>query len=285
MSYPVINSSAKQIKSAIVNKKKAGPYFHMSFEIGELVKAIKPGNFVAISVGDGSSAMVLRRAFAIYRIIDKAPLSGVIELVVAAHGSGSKWLAAQEIGTEIDLVVPLGKAFSIPTEPANALLVGGGYGSAPLFGLAEVLKARGCKVDMVLGASTAANIYSPLEGKRSVNSLTLTTDDGSAGIPGRISEALPTIIREQNSEVIYSCGPMPMLAAVSKIAEDFDLPHQCAVEESMACGIGVCMTCVIPVREIVDGQETIRMARSCIEGPVMDGAKIVWNKQEMLDKL
>ena len=165
------------------------------------------------------------------------------------------------------------------------MLVGGGYGSAPLFGLAEVLKARGCKVDMVLGASTAANIYSPLEGKRSVNSLTLTTDDGSAGIPGRISEALPTIIREQNSEVIYSCGPMPMLAAVSKIAEDFDLPHQCAVEESMACGIGVCMTCVIPVREIVDGQETIRMARSCIEGPVMDGAKIVWNKQEMLDKL
>jgi dihydroorotate dehydrogenase electron transfer subunit len=285
MNYPSINHFAKQIRSPIINKKKAGPYFHISFEIGEIVKNIRPGNFVAISVGDTSSAMVLRRAYAIYRIIDKTPISGVIELVVAPHGSGSKWLAAQEIGTEIDMTVPLGKAFSIPTEPANALLVGGGYGSAPLFGLAEILKARGCKVDMVLGASTAAKIYSPLEGKRSVNSLTLTTDDGSAGIPGRISEALPKIIRAEHSEVIYSCGPMPMLSAVAKVANEFELPHQCAVEESMACGIGVCMTCVIPVRDISNNPSGIRMARSCIEGPVMDGASIIWDRQEMLDKL
>ena len=137
---------------------------------------------------------------------------------------------------------------------------------------------------MVLGASTAAKIYAPLEGKRSVNSLTLTTDDGSAGIPGLISEALPKIIREEQSEVIYSCGPMPMLAAVAKVAAEFDLPHQCAVEESMACGIGICMTCVIPIRDTESGSG-IRMARSCIEGPVMDGAKIIWDRQEMLDKL
>ena len=284
MNYPSINQFAKQIRSPIINKKKAGPYFHISFEVGDIVKTIRPGNFVAISVGDSTSAMILRRAYAIYRILDKTPISGVIELVVAPHGSGSKWLTAQEIGTEIDLVVPLGKSFSIPTQPANTLLVGGGYGSAPLFGLAEVLKARGCKVDMVLGASTAAKIYAPLEGKRSVNSLTLTTDDGSAGIPGLISEALPKIIREEQSEVIYSCGPMPMLAAVAKVAAEFDLPHQCAVEESMACGIGICMTCVIPIRDTESGSG-IRMARSCIEGPVMDGAKIIWDRQEMLDKL
>ena len=280
-----INKASAQILAEVISNKKFGPYHHMVFAVGEMAASVKPGNFVAISVGGEQSSLVLRRAFAIYTAIDKSPMGGSIELVVAPHGQGSSWLCSRSVGDFVDLIGPLGTSFGIPTTNANAMLIGGGYGSAPLFALAETLKNRGCRVDMVLGASTANKIFAPLEGKRTVSSLTLTTDDGSAGIPGRISEALPTIIREQNSEVIYSCGPMPMLAAVSKIAEDFDLPHQCAVEESMACGIGVCMTCVIPVREIVDGQETIRMARSCIEGPVMDGAKIVWNKQEMLDKL
>jgi dihydroorotate dehydrogenase electron transfer subunit len=86
-------------------------------------------------------------------------------------------------------LAPLGTAFGIPTTNANAMLIGGGYGSAPLFALAEVLKNRGCRVDMVLGASTANKIYAPLEGKRSVSSLTLTTDDGTAGIHGKITES------------------------------------------------------------------------------------------------
>lgn len=84
----------------------------------------------------------------------------------------------------------------IPTEPVSALLVGGGYGSAPLFGLAEVLKERGCRVDMVLGASVAGKIYAPLEGKRSVNSLTITTEDGSAGLQGKVTDVLPGLIEK-----------------------------------------------------------------------------------------
>jgi dihydroorotate dehydrogenase electron transfer subunit len=225
--------------------------------------------------------LILRRAFAIYRAIDKGPMGGSIELVVAPHGEGSKWLCARNVGDFVDLIGPLGTAFGIPTTNANTMLIGGGYGSAPLFALAELLKNRGCRVDMVLGASTANKIYAPLEGKRSVSSLTLTTDDGTAGIHGQISEAIPRLIREFGTEVIYSCGPMGMLSAIAKIADEFDLAHQCAVEEAMACGIGVCMTCVVPIKH----EDGIKMVRTCIDGPVMDGSEIIWDRKTVLDAL
>lgn len=245
----------------------------MIFSVGEMALNAKPGNFVAISVGGASSAMVLRRAFAIYRASDRGNYGGTLELVVAAHGSGSRWLSERAIHDRVDMVGPLGTAFGIPTEPVNALLVGGGYGSAPLFGLAEVLKQRGCRVDIVLGASNANKIYAPLEGKRSVNTMTLTTEDGGAGVKGRVTDVLPQLIDKYSSEIIYSCGPMGMLEAVDKVAQTSGVLHQCAVEESMACGIGVCMTCVIPLR---DEAGVIKMQRSCIEGPVVDGSRVVW---------
>jgi dihydroorotate dehydrogenase electron transfer subunit len=218
--------------------------------------------------------MILRRAFAISRVSENSQYGGTMELIVAPHGSGSKWLCAQAEGTEIDIVAPLGTAFGIPTEPINALLIGGGYGSAPLFGLADVLKNRGCKVDMLLGASIGSKIYAPMEGKRSVNSLKIYTEDGSMGEHGRVTENLLEIVRDRNIDVIYSCGPMAMLSAITALVADTDVIHQCAVEESMACGIGICMTCVLPVRN-EDGSTS--MLRSCIDGPVMDGATVRWD--------
>ena len=279
MIFQKINRHAKQISAEIIGNKKLGPYHHMVFAVGDIASHVKPGNFVAISVGGEASSMVLRRAFAIYRAVDKGMLGGTIELVVAPHGGGSKWLANQNVGDFVDLIAPLGTAFGIPTSNANAMLIGGGYGSAPLFALAEILKNRGCRVDMVLGASTASKIYAPLEGKRSVSSLTLTTDDGSAGIHGQITESIPRLIREFGTEVIYSCGPMAMLESINKIASDFDIVHQCSVEESMACGIGVCMTCVVPMR--VDNE--VKMIRTCIDGPVMDGAAIIWDRKSAME--
>jgi len=276
-----INQFASQISAEVISNKKVGPYHHMVFAVGDMAAHSKPGNFVAISVGGEQSSQILRRAFAIYRALDKGPMGGSIELVVAPSGQGSKWLCQRSIGEAVDFVGPLGTAFGIPTVNANAMLIGGGYGSAPLFALAELLKNKGCRVDMVLGASTANKIYAPLEGKRSVSSLTLTTDDGSTGIHGQISEAIPRLIREYGTEVIYSCGPMGMLAAVDKIAQEFNLVHQCAVEESMACGIGVCMTCVIPIKH----EDGIKMVRSCIEGPVMDGSQIIWDRKAVMDGL
>jgi dihydroorotate dehydrogenase electron transfer subunit len=270
-----INKYAKQLLAPIVSNKRVGQYHQIIINIGEIATNCKPGNFVAISVGGGSSSMVLRRAFAISRVSTSTTVGGTMELIVAPHGQGSKWLCAQDEGVVLDLVAPLGTAFGIPTEPVPVLLVGGGYGSAPLFGLAELLNSRGCRVDMLLGASTGSKIYAPMEGKRAVNSMRIYTEDGTMGVAGRVTDPIAEIIKDLNVAVIYSCGPMPMLAAITKITNEFDVIHQCAVEESMACGVGICMTCVLPV-ENEDG--TISNLRSCIDGPVMDGAKVQWSK-------
>jgi dihydroorotate dehydrogenase electron transfer subunit len=269
-----INRSAKQLIAPVVSNKKVGQYHQIIVNVGELAESCKPGNFVAISVGGDSSRMILRRAFAISRVSSSTTFGGTMELIVAPGGQGSKWLCAQGEGAMLDIVTPLGTAFGIPTEPVPVLLVGGGYGSAPLFGLAEVLNSRGCRVDMILGASTASKIYAPMEGKRAVNSMRIFTEDGSTGQQGRVTDPIPELIKDLDIAVIYSCGPMAMLSAITRITDQFDVVHQCAVEESMACGIGVCMTCVIPVKN--DTGE-ISMLRSCIDGPVMDGSKVQWD--------
>jgi len=270
-----INRSAQQLLAPIVSNKKVGQYQQIIINIGDLANVCKPGNFVAINVGGSSSNMVLRRAFAISRVSISSTFGGTMELIVAPHGQGSKWLCAQGEGVVLDIVAPLGTSFGIPTEAVPVLLVGGGYGSAPLFGLAEVLNARGCRVDMLLGASTASKIYAPMEGKRAVNSMRIYTEDGSMGQAGRVTDPISEIIKDLNIAVVYSCGPMPMLSAITKITDEFSVVHQCAVEEAMACGIGVCMTCVLPV-ENEDG--TVSMLRSCIDGPVMDGSKVQWSQ-------
>jgi len=269
-----INRSAQQVLAPIVSNKKVGQYHQIIINVGDIATACKPGNFVAINVGGNSSSMILRRAFAISRVANSSTFGGTMELIVAPHGQGSRWLCAQGEGVVLDIVAPLGTAFGIPTEAVPVLLVGGGYGSAPLFGLAEVLNARGCRVDMLLGASTASKIYAPMEGKRAVNSMRIYTEDGSMGVAGRVTDPIAEIINDLDIAVVYSCGPMAMLSAITTITDSLSVVHQCAVEEAMACGIGVCMTCVLPV-ENSDG--TVSMLRSCIDGPVMDGSKVQWN--------
>ena len=269
-----INKSAAQLLAPIVSNKRVGQYHQININVGDLANLCKPGNFVAINVGGDSSSMILRRAFAISRVSVNSTFGGTMEIIAAPHGQGSKWLCAQGEGVVLDIVAPLGTAFGIPTEPVPVLLVGGGYGSAPVFGLAEVLNARGCRVDMLLGASTASKIYAPMEGKRAVNSMRIYTEDGSMGQAGRVTDPIAEIIEDLDIAVVYSCGPMAMLSAISKITDSLSVVHQCAVEEAMACGIGVCMTCVLPV-ENEDG--TVSMLRSCIDGPVMDGSKVQWS--------
>jgi dihydroorotate dehydrogenase electron transfer subunit len=268
-----INKASERVIATVVSNKRVGQYHQILLNVGQMVNGCKPGNFVAIKVGGENSRMVLRRAFAISRVSLTGPYGGSMELIVAPFGQGSKWLCSQVEGSTIDLIAPLGTAFGIPTEPVRALLVGGGYGSAPLFGLAEVLKNRGCRVDMYLGASTGSKIYAPMEGKRSVNVLKIYTEDGSMGERGRVTEPIPALITDGLVDVIYSCGPMPMLRAISELVLGSDVVHQCAVEESMACGVGICMTCVLPVS---DSEGNVSMKRSCIDGPVMDGSKVVW---------
>jgi dihydroorotate dehydrogenase electron transfer subunit len=187
------------------------------------------------------------------------------------HGAGTAWLADRQPHDTIDLVGPLGRPFTLPRDPTPVALVGGGYGSAPLFLLAEQLRARGCRVDMVLGAATEARLFGALDAKRMSASVAFTTEDGSYGETGRVSDVLGELMDRAGTTVVYACGPMGMLASVAAIAEARGAHCQVAVEEQMACGIGVCWTCVLPV---IGDDGSTRMTRSCVEGPVFAGDRV-----------
>jgi dihydroorotate dehydrogenase electron transfer subunit len=126
---------------------------------------------------------------------------------------------------------------------------------------------------MALGAASADRLFGALEARRVTNALSIATDDGSLGIQGRVTDAARSILERSSIDVIYACGPMPMLAALTALGSEFDVMVQCAVEESMACGIGICMTCVLPVR---GNDGVVRMSRSCVDGPIFPGDQVLW---------
>lgn len=270
-----INPRAEVTQARILSNRKVGAYHHIVFEAGEIGRYAKPGNFIAIAVGGDFSSMPLHRVFAIYRAKAEGIHASTIEIIVAAHGKGSEWLVKQSEGSQLRITGPLGTSFPLPAEPVNVAIVGGGYGSAPLFDLADHLKTRGCRVDAVIGASTSSKIFAPLDGKRTVNSVTVTTEDGSAGVQGRVTDVLDELIDRQRIDLIYSCGPMAMLKAIDEVAQRHQISHLISVEEAMACGIGICMTCVLPIK---DSKGIVKMTRTCIEGPVIDSERVLWSK-------
>ncbi|NHC45992.1 dihydroorotate dehydrogenase electron transfer subunit [Motilibacter aurantiacus] len=262
-----------QVRGEVLSVRRVGAYAAITLLAPGVAERFRPGHFVALAIGDQSSSMLLRRSFSIHRCQERGVYGGTVEIVVSAHGPGTQWLASRRPHDPVDVVGPLGTPFALPKEPASCALVGGGYGSAPLFTLAERLRARGCRVDIVLGAATEERLFGVLEAKRMADSVTVTTDDGSLGIRGRVTDALPRVIERAATDVVYACGPMAMLRAVSDVAAGAGIPAQVAVEEAMACGIGVCMTCVLPV---VGEDGVTRMVRSCTEGPVFRGESVRW---------
>ena len=267
-----------QVRGEVLSVKQVGDYFAMTVVASGIAEQTRPGQFVAVAVSGDDGAMLLRRAFSIHNVADRGVYGGTVEFVFAVHGKGTAWLARRRAHDPIDVVGPLGRPFKLPAAPARCVLVGGGYGAAPLFMLAEALRKRGCRVDFVLGAANADRLFGALDAKRMAASVAFTTDDGSYGERGRVSDVLPEVIERTRAEVVYACGPMAMLDAVQRVAgESYDgagIPAQVAVEESMACGVGVCMTCVLPV---VGDDGVTRMARSCVEGPVFAGDRIRWD--------
>jgi dihydroorotate dehydrogenase electron transfer subunit len=266
-------SSPVQVRGEVLSVKRAGAYVLLTLLAPGIAAQTRPGHFAALAVGDDPSATLLRRAFSIYRAEDRGVYGGTLEIVFAIQGAGTAWLANRRAGDSVDVVAPLGRPFALPRDPTTCVLVGGGYGAAPLLSLADALRGRGCRVHAVLGAATEQRLFGALEMRRRSDTLALTTEDGSTGHPGRVTDVLPAVLTRTGSDVVYACGPMGMLASVTDVAGQHGAVTQTAVEESMACGIGVCMTCVLPV---VGDDGRTRMVRSCVDGPVFRGDRVRW---------
>lgn len=263
-----------QYRSEVVSLRRAGSYHVLTLTAGSIPENARPGHFIGVAIGGSESGLLLRRAFSIHGVQERGVFGGTVDIVVSPHGPGTRWLVARHRADPLDIIGPLGRPFSLPRDPVSCALVGGGYGSAPLFMLADALRARGCRVDMVLGAATEEKLFGVLEAKRMASTVTVTTEDGSLGITGRVTEGLAQVMDQYDTDVVYACGPMSMLAAVADMASERGIYSQCAVEESMACGVGVCMTCVLPV---IGDDGVTRMVRSCVEGPVFRGDRVRWN--------
>ncbi len=248
----------------VVGRRPVNAYIELRLAAPEIADAAVPGQFVAFAIGGESSALLLRRSIAIAGTDD-----GTVTVVVAAHGPGSTWLAARQPGDVVDVVGPLGRPFPMPSPGTPALLIGGGYGTAALVGLAERLRAAGSPVTAIAGAASADRLCSVEELGRVADEVVVTTDDGSAGRRGWVSEPAAEVVGRMG--VVYACGPMGMLRAVGELATGAGVPSYVAVEESMACGIGVCMTCVLPV---IGEDGRTRFSRSCTEGPVFGGDRV-----------
>ena len=267
----------------VLSHKKYGEHYHsLTIVAPEIGERIKPGQFVNIRCGQDRSH-ILRRPFSVYRVHKRGGWASTIEIVFDVRGPGSQYLSTLRGHSTVDLIGPLGRGFLLPKRRAHCLLVGGGIGATPIFFLADELRNDDHRVDIILGARDVGLLLNQIEARRVASICRITTDDGSAGDRGRVTDVLEETIAKCETEVVYACGPHPMLAAVSRICAQHNIPVQVAVEELMACGYGVCMTCVMPLRRTRRGKrgesddEEIVYARSCVEGPVFNGASVIWD--------
>lgn len=256
----------------VLAHRRVGAYHSLTFVAPEMAERAEPGQFISIAV-DGAGTL-LRRPFSIFSVSQHGPWAGTVEVVFDIVGPGTKWLAERTKHDVVDVVGPLGKPFPIPVQPVSCLLVGGGYGAAPLLYLASVLQQRGFRTDIVMGAKSQDRIFNAIEAKRLSATAQFTTEDGTLGTQGRVTDVMDRVIENARTGVIYGCGPMPMLAAVSHVARRHRIPCQVAVEEGMACGVGVCWTCVVPYAK----KEGVANLRACIDGPVFNGSRIDWDR-------
>src|SRR6516164_4363893 len=245
-------SAHVQVRGTVLTVRRVDAYYAMTVVAPGIAARFRPGQFVAVAVGGQETSMLLRRAFSIHDV--RPDHGGTVEFVFAVVG-------------------PVGRPFPVPRDPVSCLLVGGGYGSAPLFPLADRLRGRGSTVDFLLGAASADRVFGALTARRGGRTAVITTEDGSMGVRGLVTDVLGQVIHEGRTDVIYACGPMGMLRQVTAIAGRYDIPAQVLVEEQMACGTGVCMTCVLPV---VGEDGVTRMVRSCTDGPVFRGDLVRW---------
>ncbi len=231
----------------------------------------QPGQFVMVR-GEWGRDPLLPRAFSILRTLP----DGGCEILAKAVGRGTRLLEHVAAGAPLSVLGPLGRRFPAPEATRVDLLVAGGVGLAPLLWHAEAAQAAGVGgVELFYGARSAADLVLLDEIERSGARLHLATEDGSRGFSGRVTAALEQWLAgaakgERGAATILTCGPNPMMRAVVEIAKRHGLQCFVSVEGEMACGIGACLGCAVPLV----GQER-PFGYACTDGPVFDAGKMV----------
>lgn len=265
----------KRVRAEILNTKRLGAYHSLTLVAPEVADRARPGQFVSVGMPNDRSFM-LRRHFSIHQASRRGGWAGTLEFVFDPHGPGTSWLAEAKAHQFLDLIGPLGKAFAYPQKLNNCLLISEGHGSASIYFLAQELRSRGKRVDMLIGAEDQEHVFKPIEGKRLSQTIALVTEDGSLGERGRIVDMLATMVDGINAQVIYAAAGRRTLREIADFCAERQIPSQIAVEEQMACGVGMCFTCVVPViRKDGSGFDNLR---ACTEGPVFNPARILWDR-------
>lgn len=226
---------------------------------------MKPGQFVEVRV-DNSPKTYLRRPISINNVENNE-----LHLLVAAIGEGTRHMAALKAGDKLNVMLPLGNGFTLPTDNDAAakekhILVGGGVGVAPLLYLGKKIKEMGGEATFLLGARSAKDLLM-LDAFKAVGRVFITTEDGSEGEKGFVTNH--SILSKERFDLISTCGPKPMMVAVAKYAEKAQTECEVSLENKMACGLGACLCCV----EKTNDKGNICI---CTEGPVINAKRLNW---------
>jgi len=248
----------------------------IEFGAAELAAESAPAQF--FMVGVPGSETLLRRPYSVCGLpgtFDGRD-SDAVQLLVKVVGKGTALLASLKTGAPLHVLGPLGRGFSTPRGPdVRPVFVAGGIGSAPFPALATWLRDRAERPLMFYGARSAGDLPLADWFGQQCGELVVTTEDGSLGRRGRVTEPLSDLLdgADPASLQLYACGPEPMLRAVARLALERGVRCELALEAHMACGFGVCLGCVVPVHG-PDGKP--RYERVCVEGPVMPAEKLAW---------
>ncbi|MBP5677656.1 MAG: dihydroorotate dehydrogenase electron transfer subunit [Bacteroidales bacterium] len=243
----------------VERQQKGDQYFMLVVKHGGTMQPVQAGQFVEILVEDSREVM-LRRPISVH---DVDAAAGTMSLLIQVVGNGTRKLSTLKVGDKLNLVYPLGHGFTTDIAPASkVLLVGGGAGIAPLLHLSKVLSANGIKPTVLLGGRTASLIpvRSEFEPYATVH---ISTDDGSLGHHGIVTTHP---VFSERYDMIYTCGPTPMMKAVARSAAERGIRCEVSLENMMACGVGACLCCVTDTDE---GHKCV-----CKDGPVFDATKL-----------
>ncbi len=242
----------QRIFEILTNEALTSNVYRMTLE-GDTSAITAPGQFVNIRL----AGKFLRRPISVCDWED-----GKLTLVYKVVGHGTAQMAAMTAGESLDILTGLGNGYDLTLTGENPVLVGGGVGVPPMYGLAKHLRALGKPVQVILGFNTREEIFYEEEFKALGCTVYVTTVDGSYGIPGFVTDAL----KELSYSHFCACGPEPMLKALYKASRT---SGQMSFEERMGCGFGACMGCSC---KTLTGNKRI-----CKEGPVMKKEEILWD--------